>query len=218
MNFSKLIYLFLTIFLTFDLNGQKKKLAEGYVVTHRSDTVLYTFSPRNWNRQPVEIKIKLNGKDSTIWPNQINGFIIPSLNMEYKAREVRLVKYIIDQQFAQNGYLPDYDTARVAFLKVLYNGRLNLLLFQDKLENKHYFIGVGDEVTEIYSHLYSTAGSWHGKFPVVEWYKQYIPTLKIFMASCKPLFSIIEAMEFKEENILGLLKLYDKCMDSKKEE
>jgi hypothetical protein len=41
--------------------------------------------------------------------------------------------------------------------------------------------------------------------------------LKIFMGECKPLFTIIDVMEFKEENIIQLLIKYDKFMSENTE-
>jgi hypothetical protein len=207
----------LILLSTFPAKGQRGKIIEGYIITAQLDTVSCVFKPRNWAHQPFEIKAKIQGKDSVILPNQIKGFIIPSLNVEYKSKEIYPAKYEVDLQFAEDGYLPDFDTGRVAFLKILYRGKLNLLMYQDKIERKHFYLEIGDEVTEIYSHLYAKAGLWHSSFPVVEWYKQYIPMLKIFMGECKPLFTIIDVMEFKEENIIQLLIKYDKFMSENTE-
>ena len=194
--------------------GQKKKAIEGFIVTRALDTVACLFSARNWTKQPFEIKMKLQGKDSLIKPNQIAGFFIPSMDIEYKAREIRSVKYVINIQEAENGYKPDIDTARYVFIKTLYRGNLSLLMYQDKIERKHFFVEVGNEITEIYSHLYSAAGNWHNNDPVVEWYKQYISALKVFMNDCRSVYSLIDVMELNEASLLQLFKTYDYCLRS----
>lgn len=200
-------------------NAQKNKVENGYIITRQNDTIPCVFKARSWKKQPFQIRVSIGEKDSVITPEKIKAFFLISPGIEYESRLISPALYELNMQFAVgNDYKPFFDSANYAFLRLVYKGSISLFLYEDKIERKHFFLNVGDELTEIYKHLYSTAGGFHNTDPLVVWYNQYIKMLKVLMADCKSLFSIIDVMELKEESLVSLLKLYDKCMESKKSE
>lgn len=210
-----LLFIFLSVMIS---RAQKSNYLDGFIFTREGDTVPCSIAKRNWKKQPLEIRIKLTGKDSLVTPSGLKGFMIPSLQLVYISKEISPVKYIDNIQQASDIWEADTDTARFAFLKRIHNGVFNLYLFLDRLNRNHFFVEAPDNFLEIYSHYYTRYGGDHNSQPVAEPHKQYEFALKVLMTPCRQIFSIIESIQLKEEQLKGLFEVYDKCIAAKTQE
>ena len=207
------LYLFLIIIVV-PASGQKKKPSSGYVITQTNDTIACVFDPYNWKKQPASIKVRVHGKDTTIYPGSINSFINPSGN-EFVSRKIELFKYNRDIQFAISNDIPSSEIISAAFLNILYRGRITLYLYKDRLGGDHYFIEKNSVLKEIYIHLYYTVGGYvtgtNTKQPVVVNNFQYYFTLKEMMQDCGNIFPEVDKTQLNAKSLISLLKQYDKC-------
>jgi hypothetical protein len=197
--------------------GQKFKSASGYIVYPRGDTVQCTFNTNNWKKQPAAVKVNINGNDSSLGPNQVSSFMNPS-GEEFVSRRIELFKYNRSIQDAIAGDVPETEIIPAAFLKVLYRSKINLYLYQDPLNNPHYFIERNADLQEIYIHLYSSVGGFssrtlnaHAKKPVVVNNFQYYYGLKKMMQDCPTIIPEVDKTELYSRSLIALLKLYNKC-------
>lgn len=216
----KVLYNLLIVVFFFSGNtvdAQKNNYVDGFIITLQNDTIACWVQKRNWKKQPEEIRVKSGEKDTAATPQPIRGFIVPSLQLRYTSKAISPARYVDNIQNAVNSKLPDPDTLKVAFLKVLHSGMLNLYLYLDRLNRKHFFVENKDNFLEIYSHYYSGFGGDRNSQPVANLNKQYEFTLKVLMTPCRNVFSIIESIQLKEDHLTGLFKVYDKCMTPKKE-
>lgn len=205
------------LIVSYNAAGQKKKLSGGYIITKTNDTLACEFEQYNWKKQPPAIKIRINGNDTTIYPNSISGFISPSGN-EFVSRKIELFKYNREVQNAAPNDVPFTEVIAAAFLKLLYAGKINLYLYKDALGNEHFFIEKNSSLKEIYIHLYSSIGGIatstknpHAKQPVVVNNFQYYFVLKELMQDCKNIFPKVDKTELNANSLISLLKEYEKC-------
>ena len=196
--------------------GQKSKSITGYYVTKNGDTVNCTFLPRNWKKQPIEVKIFVNGKEQKLTPTNSKWFYLSETNTWYKATKIEPALYEQQMQFANSDYIPEYDSVKPVFAKRLFKSDLALWLYVDPVERKHFLLVNNDHYVEIYKHLYTASGGFHGRDPIVAWFNQYIYVLRDQMKDCPTLFPIIEAFDFNEEDLIKLLALYKTCKEDKK--
>ena len=195
--------------------GQKSKNITGYYVTKDGDTVNCTFLSRNWKKQPIEVKISVNGKEQKITATNSKGFYLRETDTWYKATKIDVALYEQQMQFANSHYLPEYDSVKPVFAKRLFKYDLALWLYVDPVERKHFLLVTNDKYVEIYKHLYTASGGFHGRDPIVTWFNQYIYILKDHMKDCPTLFSIIDAIELNEADLIKLLALYKTCKEDK---
>jgi hypothetical protein len=212
-------YCFAIILITSSLLcfGQKNKNTTGYVIYKNNDTVRCTFNNTNWKKQPASIKVNINGNDSSLGPGQVTSFISPSGD-EFVSRRIELFKYNRSIQDAIAGDVPETEVISGAFLKVLYQGKVNLYLYLDALNNSHYFIEKNSDLQEIYTHLYSSVGGFssrtlnaHAKKPVVVNNFQYYYGLKKMMQDCPSIFPEVDKIDLNTKSLVTLLKQYNNC-------
>jgi hypothetical protein len=203
--------------IVFPVAGQKKKPSSGYIVTKNNDTVACDFAAYNWKKQPSEIKVRINERDTIIYPNEIEGFK-NSDGHEFISRKIELFKYNKEIQNAVSGDVPFSEIIPSAFLKTLYHGKINLYSYKDGLAGEHYFIEKDTALKEIYIHLYSSTGGFpsskvnsHARRPVVVNNFQYYYALKIMMQDCKNIFPEVDKTELNAKSLISLLKQYDEC-------
>jgi len=211
--FTTSLYLLL-IMIVVPVSAQKKKSSVGYLITQTHDTIACEFVQHSWKKQPASIKVRVNGKDTIIYPGSINSFINPSGN-EFVSRKIELFKYNRDIQFAISNDIPSSEIISAAFLKILYRGRITLFLYKDVLGGDHYFIEKNSVLKEIYIHLYYTVGGYvtgtNTKQPVVVNNFQYYYGLKEMMQDCKNIFPEIDKTQLNAKSLISLLQKYDKC-------
>lgn len=212
--------LFVIILISFSLLcfGQKNKTAAGYVIGLNNDTVQCLFKTRNWKKQPQTVTIIVDNKDSLISPQTTLGFSIPSLQIEYASKVIEPANYVDKLQDATILKAPEHDVKRSAFVKVLHNGRFDLLLYLDGIGKKHFFIEGENNFVELYSHYYMDKGDSRRIYdsPITVLDKAFELVLKTLMTPCRTIFSIIENIQLTEEHLKRVFEIYDTCMDSKK--
>jgi hypothetical protein len=213
---ARVIFFTFLIFPLF-LFGQKKKLAEGFIVTTQRDTLYCSFKDRNWKKQPYEFAVLINNKDSILYPGKIEEVNIGSKDLIYVSRAVKPAKYIDNVQNANKNEYPDFDSTRFVFVRMLHAGALSLYFFSDKLGYKHFFVENRDNFIEMYLHLYTGIGGPLGNQAITIENRQYEFILKTLMTPCRTIFSIIENIRLEEDQLIQLFKMYDRCIESKKE-
>ena len=203
--------------IVFPVAAQKRKSSAGYIITKTNDSVACEFEQYNWKKQPVVLKVKIDGNDTVIHSEEINGFINPSGN-EFATRKIELFKYNTDIQTAVSGDIPPSEIISGAFLKILYRGKINLYLYKDALSSDHYFIEKNSVIKEIYIHLYSSTGGYpssvknpHARRAVVVNNFQFYYGLKEMMQDCKDIFPGVDKTELNAKSLISLLKQYEKC-------
>jgi hypothetical protein len=222
------------LFFTFVSFGQKKKIIQGFYITMQNDTIKCDFKSRNWKKQPFSISVSVNNTNSVLIPADVSEVNIVSLETKYVSRKIAPANYNDNLLFVEDGAIPSSDSMRPAFLKSLYTGRLNLYLYIDKLKRNHFFVEDKDNFLEIYFHnhkesLYTNSAlpiyidnarkdSNPGEFgvSVSSKNKQFEFVLKTLMTPCRSLFGIIENIGVNEEQLVQVLKLYDRCMEEKR--
>ena len=218
MSISKRILAFvLYFFATLFVSAQKNKKWDGYFISLKKDTVRCTFKDRNWKKQPYEFTVVVNNKDSVLLPQSVSEVNIRAKELTYASRIIKPAKYIDNIQHAHNTRDADLDTPRHAFVKTLHQGKLNLYLYTDKVNMKHFLVEDDDNFLEMYLHYYTDIGGFFGDQPIVTQNKQYEFILKTLMTPCRTMFSIIENIRLEEDHLIQLFTIYDRCMDSKKE-
>lgn len=156
-----------------------------------------------------------NNNNLVIIPTNVTEANIVSMGTKYTVRKIAPANYNDDLLFIEDGAIPALDSMRLAFLKCLYTGNLNLYLYIDKLKRNHFFVEDKDNFMEIYFHNHKESRYLQG---VSSKNKQYEFVLKTLMTPCRSLFSIIENIGLNEEQLIQLFTMYDKCMAIKKEE
>jgi hypothetical protein len=214
-------FLTIVLLITFQfVYAQKNKGNFGYIITVQNDTLPCSFKTANWKKQPKQINIKLADKDSTVLPENINGFIISSLQVEYISKDISMANYVDKLQDATISKVPQLAAPQKLFLKTLYKGGFNLYVCSDGINRKHFFIEGPGNFVELYSHYYLEMGDSRRVYdqPITIFDKKYEFVLKTLMTECRTLFSIIENISLNEDQLIQVLKLYDKCTESKKNE
>ena len=206
------------LFTTFFVSAQKNKGWDGYFISLKKDTIHCTFKDRNWKKQPYEFTVIVNNKDSILLPQNVGEVNVKAKELKYASRIIKPAKYIDNIQNAQNTRDADLDTSRHAFIKMLHQGRLNLYVFTDKLNMKHFLVENDDNFLEMYLHYYTGTGGPLLNQPIAIQNRQYEFVLKTLMTPCRTIFSIIENIRLEEDQLIQLFTIYDRCMDSKKEE
>jgi hypothetical protein len=210
---------FIFVVSCFSLTAQKNKDAEGFIITIGNDSLSCTFKQKNWKKQPTQIAVRYNGRDTLFSPDNINGFTISSPPVEFVTRTFRPANYTEKLQDATTARAPELAAPQRSFLRVLYKGNFSLHVYSDKLNKKHFFIEGPGNLVELYSHYYVQApdpASRHD-MPITVLDRSYQFVLKTLMTPCRSLFSIIENIALEEDQLLQVFKLYDRCLESKKE-
>ena len=217
LNSYKYSTLFVLLIIFLNADAQKKKTSTGYIITKNNDTVACDFGSHNWKKQPAQLKIKIDGKDTIIRPEEISGFT-NSLGNKFVSRKIELFKYNREIQTAIAGDVPEIEIVPAAFLKILYQGKINLYLYKDALNSDHFFIEKNSMLKEIYIHLYSSTGGYStstlnafAKKPVVVNNFQYYYGLKEMMQDCKDIFPEVDKTELNTKSLISLLKQYEEC-------
>ncbi len=52
----------LFIIMVIPVVAQKRKSSTGYIITQANDTIACEFAPYNWKKQPVSLKVRIDGK------------------------------------------------------------------------------------------------------------------------------------------------------------
>lgn len=199
--------------------AQKNKELKGYIISLQNDTLPCSFKQKNWKKQPVEIIIIFNGKDSSISSENVNSFSVTSIQLEFVSRTIRLTNYVEKFQDATTSKVPELSDPQKSFLKTLYKGSFSLYLYMDKLNRKHFFIEGPNNLVELYSHYYiSLPPPLSNSIPITVLDKSYEFVLKTLMTPCRSLFGIIENITLDEDQLIQVFKLYDKCLEPKKED
>ena len=207
------LYLFATLFVA----AQKNKGWDGYFISLKKDTVHCSFKDRNWKKQPYEFTVVVNNKDSILFPQSVSEVNIRAKDLKYASRIIKPAKYIDNIQNAHNTRDADLDTPRHAFVKTLHQGKLNLYLYTDKVNMKHFLVENDDNFLEMYLHYYTDIGGLLGDQPIVTQNRQYEFVLKTLMTPCRTVFSIIENIRLEEDHLIQLFTIFDRCMEFKKE-
>jgi len=194
--------------------GQKKQAITGFFVTTQNDSISCIFKDRNWKKQPSEFSI-ISNSGTVLHTQNISEVNIISRSLKYVTRTIKMARYVDNIQNANNNIYPEFDSATQVFVKLLYEGTLNLYIYFDKLDQKHFFIENKDNFLELYLHLFSGIGGPLGNQPIAIQNRQYEFVLKTLMTPCRSMFSIIENIRLEEEQLVQLFKLYDKCLESK---
>lgn len=209
-----------TLVLAFFITpAQKNKEVKGFIITLENDTLWCTFKQKNWRKQLTEVAIKYNNKDTSFSPENTNSFVITSSQVEYVARTISPANYAEKLQDATTSRAPELATPQRSFLKALYKGSFSLYLYLDKLNRKHFFIEGPGNLVELYLHYYVQPPNPTRIYdpPVTILDRSYEFVLKTLMTPCRSLFSIIENIGLDEDQLIQVFKLYDRCLESKKE-
>lgn len=221
MLISKRYSLALVLLLAFSIiEAQKNKETKGFIITLQNDTIPCIFKQKNWKKQPTQITVNYKNRDTSFSPQTINGFVVINTQLEFVSRTVRLTNYIDKIQDATTYKVPELAPEQKMFFKILYKGRFNLLLGMDNLNRKHFFIEGPGNLVELYSHYYIQLPPATRPYdvPITVLDKSYEFVLKTLMTPCRSLFGIIENIGPDEEQLKQVCKLYDMCIDSKKED
>jgi len=213
--YSFTLVLLIAFFIT---EAQKNKDATGFIITLQNDTLPCTFKQKNWKKQPAQITVSCNGKDTSYSPETINGFIVTSSGVEFVSRTTRLTNYTEKLQDATTSRVPEPGDPQKLFLKTLYKGNFTLYSFLDKLKRQRFFIEGPNNLVELYTHYYiSLPSALNNEIPVTVLDRSFEFVLKTLMNPCRSLFNIIENIGLDEDQLVQVFKLYDMCLEPKKE-
>jgi hypothetical protein len=199
--------------------AQKKKENEGFIITLQNDTIECTFKQKNWKKNPIAIKVNFNNKDTFYSPETINGFVVASSQLEFVSREIRFTNYVDKIQEATTSMVPELAPPQKLFLRTLYKGRFTLYLTFDKLNRQRFFIEGSGNLTELYTHYYIQMPPENRSYeiPITILNRSHEFALKTLMTPCRSLFNILENINVDEYQLIQVCKMYDMCLDSKKE-
>jgi len=137
------------------------------------------------------------------------------LGIQYVSRPVSLVDYPDNYQEASQWKDPGIFPPEKLFLKILHKGELTLFQYTDKLNRDDFFVETEDTLVQLYSHLYYKIESVHPYNPTKAISdKKYQLDLQMLMKHCQTLFSVIENIELKKDQLLQLFDMYERCIEA----
>lgn len=179
------------------------------VLNNNGDSVYGNIDYLNWKNNPQTIRFKnAANEEKTFDASSIMGFYVPSVNEIYTSFTIKVDMLPMQQEEAiENSYIDTTTQPTRAFLlQLIMHPALRLYEFMINNKDHYYFIkGNGEPIELIHHYLYDESAK-----QIYE-DKTYREQLSGLFISCPSINGKLEAMKFRETEIVDIFRKYLQC-------
>ena len=194
-------------------SNAQQDFAEGGILRPNGDTLRGQIDYREWDRTPAEIRFRPSPAAETqlVKPENAAGFFITDKNEVYRTATVYL-----NDEASDTRNMPSFPSRREAltgfrpvkhkvFLRLLTDGKLALLEYNDN-NRRHFLVQPeGDSIRELLARRVSVGGS-------VISLDEYKNQLRLLTAACPALKINFDRLPYFEGALLDCILSYNRCV------
>ncbi|NEM97562.1 PorT family protein [Pontibacter burrus] len=203
--------IFTTLFCLLAVSSYaQKNFVKGYYITTAGDTVQSYIDDKNWVKAPDRIRVASSPESNTVTTfsaADIKGFGLANGD-RFVSEIVQIDKSPVDVNQMIVGAAPIIVTDTV-FLRVLVNGKLNLLYMEDESAKQHFYIqqqNTAPEELRLIKKLINANATQY-----VSNIEEYKETLARHLHDCPDVAEGAYTAELKATNLTKLITKYNAC-------
>ena len=180
-----------------------------FVINSRGDSISGRLDYRNWKNNPESIDfIDANNENKVLFPADIKGFFIPTVNESYASFDVEMDMLPGDADDAINASSIDSSVLKrkVFLLQLINSTSLRLYEFASNRKEHFYFLQNGSTPVELIHHYI-----YNEPLKQVQEVNSFRQQLGILFTKCPSVSSKMDRLRFRKNEIQNLFFQYLQC-------